>query len=147
MTTIDRIGIQPSSVDTRYKAVDPTTQMSNLDVICNHCTVYDSKSNIKEKIFFRYDSRNERFICERCRRVVGAEQVRTALNLNQEEYIHYEKETPAREIIRRRQEEETYAIRANNPVPLGHPSRKPRAIVLNNKEKKNNDNDGNNRIF
>lgn len=138
MTSIDKIGIQPSNVDTNYKAIDPSTQMSDLDVICNKCTIYDSKSNIVKKVYFRYNARNEMFVCENCRRVVDEKQVRTALNLNQEEYIHYEKATPVQETLQKRQKEETFMIRPNNPVPLSDPSRRPRAVILNNRDRKNN---------
>lgn len=126
--------IQDSSVDTNYRAIDSNTQMSDLDIICNSCTVFDSKSNLKVKVFMRYDARNERFVCERCRRVVGEKRIRQVLHLNVEEYIHYEPMTPVGRTIQKRMDSETYVIKPNNPVPLNDPSRTPRAIVLNNRD-------------
>lgn len=126
--------IQDSTVDTNYKAIDAGTQMSDLDIICDRCTVFDSKSNMKVKAIMRYDARNERFVCEKCRKVVGENRIRQVLHLNIEEYIHYEPMTPVRKTIQKRMDSETYVIKPNNPLPLNHPSRTPRAIVINNRD-------------
>jgi hypothetical protein len=128
--------IQDSTVDTDYKAIDSRTQMSDLDIICNTCTVFDSKSVMKVKQLMKYDARNERFVCQQCRKVVSEKQVRSVLNLNIEEYIYYEPSTPVRKTIQKRMDSENYVIKPNNPVPLNDPSRATRAIVINNREMK-----------
>lgn len=137
--------IQGTTVDTDYRAIDSGTQMSDLDIICNRCTIFDSKSNLKVKVMMKYDARNERFVCEKCRHVVGEKTIRQVLHLNIEEYIHYEPMTPVRKTIQKRMDSETYIIKPNNPVPLNDPSRTPRAIVINNrdikKEVNNKEND------
>ena len=123
--------VQESLVDTDFKAIDSNTQMSDLDIICTHCTVYDSKANLKVKKFLKYDARNERFVCEQCHRVVSEQKIRSVLKLNQEEYIHYEKATPVEKTLRKRADVENYVIVPVNPVPLGDPSRAPRVIAIN----------------
>jgi hypothetical protein len=137
--------VQDSLVDTDFKAIDSRTQMSDLDIICNHCSVFDSNAVLKVKKIMKYDARNERFVCEneKCRRVVGEKQVRSVLNLNEEEYIHYEKSTPIKQTLQKRMDKENYIIKPNNPVPLNDPSLRARAIVLNNRNTKavNRDND------
>jgi hypothetical protein len=137
----NNIRVQDSLVDTDFKAIDSYGQMADLDIICNHCSVFDSKAVLRVKRVMRYDARNERFICETCRRVVGEKQVRTVLHLNEEEYIHYEKATPIRQTLQKRMDKENYIIKPNNPVPLNDPSLRARAIVLNNRNNKAVDRD------
>ncbi len=140
--SIDNSRIIDTVVDTEYHPIDARNQLTDLDIICNKCTVFDSKGKITLKSLMRYDPRNERFICEKCRTVVSEKQVRTALHLNQEEYIHYEPTTPVKQTIQRRMDKENYIIKPNNPMPLNDPSRTPRAIVINNRrEKKDLNND------
>jgi hypothetical protein len=141
--SINNDRIVDTNVDIDYKAIDANNQLTDLDIICNKCTVFDSKAKIVVKIFMRYDARNERFVCERCRRAVGEQTVRTALHLNQEEYIHYEPATPVAKTLQKRMDQENFIIKPNNPVPLNDPSRQPKAIVINNRkmEKKLNNND------
>jgi hypothetical protein len=105
--------------------------------------VFDSKAILKVKQVMKYDGRNERFVCEKCRRVVGEKQVRSKLNLNEEEYVYYEKSTPIKQTLQKRMDRENYIIKPNNPVPLNDPSLRARAIVLNNRNNKavNRDND------
>ena len=134
--SIDNSRIVDTIVDTDYHPIDASNQMTDLDIICNRCTVFDSRGKIVLKSLMKYDARNERFICEKCRRVVGEKQVRTALHLNQEEYIHYEPMTPVKQTIQRRLDKENYIIKPNNPVPLNDPSRTPRAVVINNRREK-----------
>ncbi len=137
----DRIIDTP--VDTDYKPIDATKQLTDLDIICDKCTVFDSKAKIAVKVLMIYDPRNELFVCQNRKHRVSERTVRTALNLNQEEYIHYEPATPVRQTIQKRMDKENFIIKPNNPVPLNDPSRQPKAIVINNRkmEKKLNDND------
>lgn len=140
--SINNDRIVDTNVDTSYKAIDSRNQITDLDIICNRCTVFDSKAKIVVKVLMRYDPRNERFICDKCRRMVGEQTVRSALNLNQEEYIHYEPATPVAKTLQKRMDKENFIIKPNNPVPLNDPSRNPRAIVINNrKTKRQNDED------
>src|SRR5580765_5487672 len=120
-------------IDNSYHVVDNTQQMADLDIICSKCTQFDAKGHITVKKMLKYDARNARFRCEQCSRTYGEKQIRQVLNLNMEEYVHYEKETPIKETLRRRDVEENYILRPNNPLPLGPNTI--RAIVFNKKKR------------
>ena len=118
---------------TDYKAIEPHTDMQDLDVLCMKCSVYNSKQELILKKFLKYDARNELFRCENNRNHVFSErQIRMALHLNLEEFTEYDKELPKEQIIQKRMDQDTYVIRSNNPIPLSE--KRDKAIVVKRKE-------------
>lgn len=121
-----------------YKAIGPKTDMQDLDILCDKCSVVDKKGKIIVKHLFKYISRDELFKCLNCHRVISESQVRYVLKMEIEEHIQYLPDEPIKKIYEKKKETDPYFIKPNNPIPLGMSSND-KAIVI----KRNNNNQDN----
>jgi hypothetical protein len=120
--------------------VKPTeSDLRDLEIICNHCTTFDSEGYFVNKVIMRHDSRNEGYYCEKCPRVVSEDQVRYAMRLELPEYHNYEK-VPSKDNIEKinseRQHNEKFVIKAINSQSPDDLIKRSAAKVVNRNDKK-----------
>jgi hypothetical protein len=124
-------------IKTGYTPVKVNRQpMSELKILCekNTCTRFTPDGKAIDKVFMKYDSRNELFRCERCPNVVSEKTVRYVMKLELPEYIHKEEindeKKTVEDIQHERESTERFIIEPISNVPPGELRKKRLARVV-----------------
>jgi hypothetical protein len=108
-------------IETKYNPLKSSvSDIKDLNILCTRCTVFD-KDKALNKIYMVHDERNELYRCPQCNNVHSENQIRYAMRLELQEYIHYDKTKDIKDVKRQREEEEKFIIQpinAQSPTDL-----------------------------
>lgn len=80
-----------SAIRTKYN------DLSDVNILCASCTVFDTEKKAVKRVLLRHDVRNELFQCPVCNKTYSDRQIKYTLKLDLPEYIYYD-EGDAKEI-------------------------------------------------
>lgn len=125
--------LQSNFTDSRISGIKPKyTGLSDLNLLCAFCTVFDTDKKAVKRVELWHDQRNERFVCRICNKTYSERQVRYVLKLDLPEYVYYDEKSnkDVNEIDKEREQTEKFVIRPINAESPEFKSKKRAAKVI-----------------